>query len=235
MSVSERRWRNILGRSWILVILALGGGVTGAAYASLRPPDYSADAYVIAIAGPGSDSSTALNFAQAYGRVAARQETLAFAHPVFPGLGTPNLLKHLRASTSPDAPLIQLTGAGNSPGAAATYANAGADALIRYGNIHRKETGVRLVLLSGAMPPAEPTAPNPLLDMAVGTATGLLLGGLMQAAAVECRAAGRRRLKQSGRRMESSRQEPEPDWLAGVYQDKAAGRLSSERPQEEHL
>lgn len=200
---------NLVGRSWMLLLMALAGGGAGLAFASLKAPDYTADAYVITTAATGGESSTALNFAQAYGRVAARQETLAWAQPPPSGLPLAHLLRHLRASTSPDAPLVQLTGTAGTAEDAAAYANAGANALVRYGNAHRKETGVRLILLSAALPPTEPTSPNPPLDVAIGAATGLLLGGLLWAAAAERRSGGRRRAKEGGRRTELTERLPD--------------------------
>lgn len=200
MSKVQQQLRNLIGRSWMVALVSLLGGLAGLLYASLQAPAYTAEAYVLTAASAGGESGTALNFAQAYGRVAARQETLAWAQPAFAGLQLDHLLQHLRASTSPDAPLIQLTGTGSTPQSAAAYANAGADALIRYGNAHKKETGVRLVLFGGAMPPAEPTSPNLPLDVAVGAATGILLGGLISAASAECHACSRRHVRPGSRR-----------------------------------
>ncbi|QKG24203.1 hypothetical protein [Actinomadura verrucosospora] len=85
---------------------------------------------------------------------------------------------HIQSSTSPDTPLIKLAGSADTPAGAAAYANAAADALVRYGTSHRTDTGVRVALMSMAATPSAPSSPNLPLDVAVGTASGVLLAGL---------------------------------------------------------
>jgi hypothetical protein len=84
----------------------------------------------------------------------------------------------VQASVSPDAPLIQVSaGTGDAVGAAA-LANAVAGELVSYGNARSADTGVRLASFSQALPPSAPSSPVPFLDVLVGAAAGLLLGGL---------------------------------------------------------
>ncbi|MFC7731997.1 hypothetical protein [Actinomadura keratinilytica] len=90
-----------------------------------------------------------------------------------------NPTKHVQASTSPDTPLIQLTGSAHTADAAVAYANAAADALVRYSAVRSQETGVHAALMGAADRPTAPASPNLLLSLAIGTATGILLAGLL--------------------------------------------------------
>jgi capsular polysaccharide biosynthesis protein len=143
-------------------------------YAAVKSPTYTAKAYVVAVAAP-AESGAALNFAQAYGRIATSGPVLAKART---GLTDDTGLRDVTAATSPDAPVIEITATASSARHAAGLANAVAGALADYGSVRRTETNVGLSLLAGATTPERPSSPRPPLELAVGACAGLLVGGL---------------------------------------------------------
>lgn len=171
--------RNTATRRWgVLVLLTVLGAVAGLAYALIRPPEYTAKAYLAVVAQNPGDSS-AVSYAQAYSRIASQGDALKAAADASAGKATVQDLRHsVLAAASPDAPVIELTGAANSADRAADLVNLLADGLTKTANAHTGDTRVRVALLSAAVPPADPTSPQLPLAVAVGAAAGLLLGGL---------------------------------------------------------
>src|SRR5437868_2146583 len=97
--------RRLVRRFGLQLLLTLMGAVAGAVYSSAVKPTYTAKAYVVAIGDPG-ESITALNFAQAYGRIATSGPVVDKADAM---LGTNDSgLRSVTASTSPDAPVIEI-------------------------------------------------------------------------------------------------------------------------------
>jgi capsular polysaccharide biosynthesis protein len=173
--------RRFLRRFGLLLALTLVGGVAGGVYGAHETPTYTAKAYVVAIGDPG-DSISALNFAQAYGRIATSGPVLAMAGTT---LGRDRSgLADVTASTSPDAPVVELTATGHSAGHATAVANAMANALVTLGNARKVDTRVTLQVLAAATVPSRPTSPRPPLELAVGAAAGFLIGGLAALAGV---------------------------------------------------
>ncbi|MEU8117769.1 hypothetical protein AB0C21_03565 [Spirillospora sp. NPDC049024] len=163
------------------VALVLAGLLGGLGYAVFAPTTYTATAFVMVVDdGEGQSGPAAVSFAQAFGRLAPLPETLAYSSLPLPDAGG-STRAHIQASTSPDTPLIKLAGVGGTAREAAAFANAAADALVRYGTSHRTDTGVRVALMTLAEPPVEPSSPNLPLGVAVGTASGVLLAGLTAA------------------------------------------------------
>ncbi|MEV5574991.1 Wzz/FepE/Etk N-terminal domain-containing protein [Spirillospora sp. NPDC052269] len=174
----------------------LFGAVAGAGYGLISPPTYEASANVLVAPDKQSNGSDAVNYAQAYGRLASLPETLTWAPPPPPwGTAVDTAAKHLRTSTSPETPLIRLTASASGPRRAAALANAAAAALVRYGAGHQADTGVRVVLMSDALAPATASSPKIVLDVAVGAASGGLLAALAALAGLQWpqASAGRRR------------------------------------------
>lgn len=171
------RLRASLRRWWPLLVAVPAGAVAGGAYALAATPQYQADAYVMAVADQGTDNASAVSFAQAYGRVVAQPEILASA-AAETGVPVRQLAQEVQAQTSPDAPMIQITGGATSARLAAQEANAVARSLVAFGDTGAKQTRVRLLTLAQAAAPAAPSSPSRSLDVAVGGAAGLLLGSL---------------------------------------------------------
>ena len=167
----------LIRRWWLTVVLVALGAFAGLGYAQLSEPVYEAKAYVVVVAQNPGDSTSAVGYAQAYARIAGQGGALDAAAST--GAATvEDLSRQVRASTSPDAPVIEITGSDDSAARAADLANLVADALIRTANRRSAETRMTLTLLGEAVPPADPVSPRPVLDVAVGAATGLVLGGL---------------------------------------------------------
>ncbi|MER7545521.1 Wzz/FepE/Etk N-terminal domain-containing protein [Actinomadura sp.] len=160
----------------------LAGFLGGLGYALFAPTTYTATAFVLVVdSADGQSGPAAVSFAQAYGRLAPLPETLQHSSIPLPAHAAGDTRRHVQASTSPDTPLIRLAGSARTARDAAAFANAAADALVRYGAQHRADTGVRVALMTLAEPPAVPSSPNPALDIAAGTAAGVLLAGLSAA------------------------------------------------------
>src|SRR5512139_483991 len=169
--------RALVRRWWLVVLLALIGAGGGVAFGLLQEPVYRAEAYAVVVAD-NKDTEIAVNFAQAYGRVIDQSEILEQVASTVGRTSAARLRSGVQASTSPDAPLIEITGSARTAARSAAIANAAVDALVVYANEHATETGVRLASFSRAAPPASPASPRPLLYGAVGAAAGVLIGGL---------------------------------------------------------
>ena len=167
----DRRW-------WLIGLLTILGVLGGLVYGLARDPVYTAKAYVVVVAEDSSDSM-AVSYAQAYARIADEGAALdAAAEAGNATASVDELRRQVRATASPDAPVIELTGSAGSADRAAYLANLVADGLVSAANKHRGDTRVRLTVLSAALPPIGPTSPSLALSVAVGAAVGLLLGGL---------------------------------------------------------
>ncbi|MDT0342108.1 lipopolysaccharide biosynthesis protein [Streptomyces litchfieldiae] len=144
---------------YLPALCVLLGLLAGAAHALLTDREYAATGTLAATAAGGGDP---LGFAQAYGRLAADDAVRRAAEP-----GT-----RVRAVTSPEAPVIEITGTGPSPRDAATTANAVARALIDHAERAADATGAKLVRLTEALPPTTPVTPVPWISLATGTCAG---------------------------------------------------------------
>ncbi len=178
---SRFRRRRVRGRSlpvwWPLPACVLAGAACGAAYGVLATPQYAATSYVIAVPAKDAQPGAALGFAQAYGRIATSDSTMAYAR-VAAGVPAKTLRRHVQTETSPDSPMIAITGTSDRPSEAADFANAVADAVFVSSNQVAKSTGVQLLSFSQAIEPNEPVSPSAPISAAVGGCTGGLLGGL---------------------------------------------------------
>jgi capsular polysaccharide biosynthesis protein len=171
---SLRRW-------WPMLAAVPLGALCGGGYALAAPPSYVANAYVMAVPRGGADSAAAVNFAQAYGRIISQPEIL-LGPAARTGVPLAELTSRVEAVTSPDAPMIQITGTAGRARLAAREANAVATSLVAFGNATTSQTGVQLLPFATAATPATPSSPSRGIDLAVGLAAGLLLGGLVMMA-----------------------------------------------------
>ncbi|WP_159400572.1 hypothetical protein [Streptomyces sp. XY431] len=178
MSESRRSARRLVGRWWPMALAVPLGAAAGAGYAVVAHPSYAANSYVIVVPDAQGQAATAVNFAQAYGRLAGQPQVLAAA-AAESGHSRGELEALVHGTTSPDAPMIEITGTGAEPGEAVRAADAVARSLVAFANGSSKETGVRLVPLAGAAEPDRPTTPSGKLDVAVGGAAGVLIGALV--------------------------------------------------------
>ncbi|MDI3419112.1 lipopolysaccharide biosynthesis protein [Streptomyces sp. B-S-A12] len=163
---------------WPLPACAALGLTAGAAYGALAEPEYASTTYLIAVAEKDSEPAATLGFAQAYGRLATSTSTLAYAQGNA-GVPTRQLGSRVQTETSPESPMIGITGTAGRPGDAADIANAVADALRLKANGQSENTGVKLVRFSQAVKVPDPVSPSLPLSIAVGTSAGALVGGLI--------------------------------------------------------
>jgi capsular polysaccharide biosynthesis protein len=179
MTAATDTLTSLVRRWWLTGVLAVLGGLVALVYASLSTPVYTATAHVIVIARSDGDSLAAVNYAQAYARVATQGQAVDAA--VARGNGTAtrdDLAGNVSVASSPDAPVVEITCTASSPDRAAELANLVAGGLVDSANRHTTQTRMSLALFNEATPPTRPTSPRPGLAVAVGTAIGLLLGGL---------------------------------------------------------
>ncbi|MGK4580466.1 lipopolysaccharide biosynthesis protein [Kitasatospora sp. HPMI-4] len=178
MSEPGRSARALTRRWWPVVLAVPLGAAAGAGYGLLAQPSYAANSYVVVVPQNPGEGTTAVSFAQAYGRLAGQPQVLAGAAA---GLGrsTAALAGQVRGTTSPDAPVIEITGTGVRPGDAVRAADAVAKSLVAFADTSSRETGVRLVPLAPAAEPEGPSSPSVQLDTAVGAAAGVLIGALV--------------------------------------------------------
>ena len=164
----------LVRRFWVLVLLTIVGGAAGAAYSAVKTPTYLAQSYVVATGEPG-EATAALNFAQAYGRIATKGPVTDRAAAA---LGSKDGLNRVTAQTSPDAPVIEIQATGSDAKRTAAVADAVAKALVEYGTTSSGQTRVTLSVLAPASVPKTPTSPRPPLELAIGAGAGLLIGAL---------------------------------------------------------
>ncbi|KJY32235.1 hypothetical protein VR45_23110, partial [Streptomyces sp. NRRL S-495] len=79
MSESRRSARRLVGRWWPMALAVPLGAAAGAGYAVVAHPSYAANSYVIVVPDVQGQAATAVNFAQAYGRLAGQPQVLAAA------------------------------------------------------------------------------------------------------------------------------------------------------------
>lgn len=179
--VAVRRLRTALTRLphwWPLPVCVLIGTASGLSYGALAAPQYEATSYAMAVAEGETDPSAALGYAQSYGRLTTSDATLSYAQGA---AGEPmrELRSHVRSETSPDSPMIAVTGTSEDRHKAADIANAVIEAVIVSSGHVSEDTGVKLIKFTHAMTPDRPVSPSVPLGTAVGAAAGGLLGGLV--------------------------------------------------------
>ncbi|MFF0412408.1 Wzz/FepE/Etk N-terminal domain-containing protein [Kitasatospora sp. NPDC004745] len=178
MTTPRRSARHLVRRWWPVALAVPLGAAAGAGYAVVSHPSYAASAYVLVVPESPGEAATATNFAQAYGRLAGQPQVLAVA-AAETGHTRSELESLVHGTTSPDAPMIEITGTGTRPQEASRTADAVARSLVSFANTSSRDTNVRLVTLAPAAEPDKPTTPSGRLDVAVGGAAGLLIGALV--------------------------------------------------------
>ncbi|MDG9682087.1 lipopolysaccharide biosynthesis protein [Streptomyces sp. DH18] len=179
--VVVRRLRTALARLphwWPLPVSVLIGTASGLSYSALAADRYEATSYAMAVVEGETDPSAALGYAQSYGRLTTSDATLSYAQGAA-GEPVRELRSHVRSETSPDSPMIAVTGTSEDRHKAADIANAVIEAVIVSSGHVSKDTGVKLIKFTHAMTPDQSVSPSVPLGGAVGAASGGLLGGLV--------------------------------------------------------
>ncbi|MFD9943874.1 hypothetical protein ACFWYW_29850 [Nonomuraea sp. NPDC059023] len=205
VSAAARRW-------WPQGCAVVLGLCAGLLYTALTDRVYTAQAYVVVVADAPSSIEQTTKFAQAFTKIATQPAIVGAA--LRPGLAARTvgeLQRTVRVSASPDAPMISLAASAPDAAQAAGQANALAQALITYAGTRATDTGVRIANLSQALAPEEPSGPDALINLTVGGAAGLLLGGLFYLVtppAKQGRDKGAARDEPAARSRERSRKRP---------------------------
>nr|BFE86791.1 hypothetical protein GCM10020093_093920 [Planobispora longispora] len=152
-AAAPRRW-------WPLAVAVLFGTLAGLVFSLVREPVYSADAYVVVVPADPAGTAQAVDFAQAYARIAVQPEILAVTagEAFLPGRRR-TAAGHGPGGGLPGRPLVWLNASASGPQEAADQANAVAEALITYANHQSGNTRVRLAGFTRALPPASPSSP----------------------------------------------------------------------------
>jgi capsular polysaccharide biosynthesis protein len=167
-------------RSALVSVAAVAalGAAAGAAFAAIGGGEYQSHAYVL-VSAPAAvaDNGSAVGLAHAYARVALQP---AVVGPAVAARGFPSSadgLRHwLAVSTSPDAPIIEITGRSGTAAQATALADAASRAFVRYLDRVGRLTGYQLTLLSAADSAEAPRALGVPLGLAVGAIAGGTLG-----------------------------------------------------------
>ncbi|HEU5426556.1 MAG TPA: hypothetical protein VFU74_06775 [Actinocrinis sp.] len=195
--------RSLARRIWMSALIIAVAAGAGFGYGTWSARTYTAQSFLVAVPQVAGDTASATAFATAYSRLATQPAVLAQASATT-AIPAETLRGAISAATSPDAPVISITGSAHDPAAAAADANAVAGALAALASAHVADTSVRLTVLAAATAPTQPSSPSVTLDTALGAAAGLLLASL---AALAGGAAG-------GRRREEGESEPATDGAA---------------------
>ncbi|HEV2635583.1 MAG TPA: hypothetical protein VGX23_10590 [Actinocrinis sp.] len=199
--------RALASRGWLIGALVVLGGVAGYAYGAVSPASYTSNAYLVVV--PLAASSTngtapdAQGFATAFTRIAGQPQIQAEA-ATDAGVPLDTMIKDSTAATSPDAPVISITGVSTNPKTAAAVANGLAKAIEASAQDQTANTAVTVSVLSAAVPTNTPSSASASLDAAVGAAAGVLIGSLLGLAGVKLgrggsgRDGGKRRTASAG-------------------------------------
>ncbi len=182
-------WR-VLRRAWRTIVVAaiLGVLISGAVSMAIKPTYEARTQLFVAIQSSGSvqDLQSGNSFSQA--RVQSYIETVdtpAVLQPVIDNLGLDvspfELAETVEARADLNTVLITITAEGGSPADAADVAQATADSLVRtVDDLERPldggESPVRLSVITPAIAPATPVAPDVPFNLVLGLVAGLTLG-----------------------------------------------------------
>ncbi len=162
----------------LIVLLAVFGGLLGILVAALSSDRYTAHAYLlVTTTGSGADVS-AVNTAQAVARVATSESVLS-ADGSNARLLDATRDKDLTATSSPDAPLVDLAATSSSPSDAADLADEFAQQVETHVSEFRDVAQIRAEVFAPASLPRDRSSPNALVDLVAGVALGLLAGAVL--------------------------------------------------------
>ncbi|MFJ4878990.1 lipopolysaccharide biosynthesis protein [Streptomyces sp. NPDC088745] len=163
---------------WPVPACALLGALCAGSYGMLQEAEYRSTGYVVAAPEKDASPEAALGYAQAYGRISTSDSMLSYASATA-GVPAASLRARVQTETSPDAPMIAITGTSDTPAEAADIANAVADALLVNSGGMAEKTGVRLVTFTRAVAPLASSSQPVPLTAAVGACAGGLIGGIL--------------------------------------------------------
>jgi uncharacterized protein involved in exopolysaccharide biosynthesis len=215
--------RALASRGWLIGALVVLGGGAGYAYGTVSPASYTANAYLVVVplstSAANGTAPDAQGFATAFTRIAGQPQIQAQA-ATDAGVPLQTMIKDSTAATSPDAPVISITGVSTNPVTAAAVANGLAKAIEAAASDQTANTAVTVSVLSAAVTPTQPSSASPGLDGAVGAAAGVLVGSLLGLAGVKLNRPGGSGRSERKQRVQSAG--PGAPWPPGTDLDGAA-------------
>lgn len=179
----------LVRRLWIIVLGFIIGGALGAFVSQQMSPIYQSNVYLLVVPASGDLGTQTLSdyeqklrndYAQAYSRITTDPAVIGKAvRESGVGVDPSDIRKIVNVIPSPNAPILQVTVNFQDPEGASTLANAVASGLNSYTAEQSTNSGYRADVMAEATPPTSPVAPGWKLNIAVGAATGLLVGGVV--------------------------------------------------------
>lgn len=179
----------LIRRLWVIILGFVIGGALGAFVSQQMSPIYQSNVYLLVVPASGdfgtqtpSDYEQKLrnDYAQAYSRIATDPAVIGEAvRESGVGVDPSDIRKVVNVTPSSTAPILQVTVNFQDPEGASTLANAVARGLNSYTTEQSTDSGYRADVMADAIPPTSPVAPGWRLNIAVGAAMGLLVGGVV--------------------------------------------------------
>ncbi len=210
--------QTLIRRFWIIILGLIVGGALGALVSQLMTPIYQSTVYLLVV--PASDDSGTSpsgdveqrlrgDYAQAFSRLATEPSVVGEAvRESGVGIDPEDIERYLNVSVSPNGPILEVIANFQDPEAAATLADVLGSALSSFTEERAEGTGYRAEVMAEAAPAAAPAAPGWRLNIAVGAAAGLLVGGIIALLWDDLRQAGRikvRRVEKEDQREKNQR------------------------------
>lgn len=167
--------------SWILVLCVILGMGLGAGASLFAGPNYQSSIYLLVVSDPRqTDAASALNYTQAYGKLATAPTVVGEVFTARDIEPTPESINEAaNVEISPDSPMFQIIVNSANPEDASRLANELGSTVSSYTEELADRTGYRAEVAAEAVPPVEPDSPDLGLNIAVGGAIGLLTGGVL--------------------------------------------------------
>lgn len=162
-------------RSWRFVLVgALLGALLGAIVGAVVPEEFEVSAYLVVTAEEDADAGTTpTSYAQVYSRLARQPAVMMQADPEAQ-LGT--FGQGITVRAFPDAPMIELTGSGDSAELATLRANTMAEALGEYSEGEAAISGYAVDVVTPALEEGATSPPTMLPSVAAGVVLGVFAG-----------------------------------------------------------
>ena len=154
------------------------GGLVGLVLDSLVPAHYTSRAYVLITSDTDGANVSALNIAQAVARVATSDSVVnssGSAHR----LSIAAQQGRLSASSSPDAPLVELFATASTASDATVLANQFAGRVERHVTSFSGVARVRAEIFASASQPSRPSSPNRFVLWVTGFGLGVLAAAVL--------------------------------------------------------
>lgn len=167
-------------RAWMLALGLVWGGLLGGLVSLLMTPTYEANVYLMVVTNSEEvENTAAYDYTQAYGKLPAVPTVVGEVlskHGIRPT--SQNVEDVVDVEVPLNTPILQVIVSARSPELAAALANDLGDRVSSFvAETLAPGTGYRAVVVAEAATPQRPVSPDWTLNVAVGAAVGLMLGG----------------------------------------------------------